>query len=170
MLSLEKDPRFCPYCGNKIEKAEDNSKESYYCNHCKRIIYRNPVPVVVITIFNKNHEVLLVRRKEEPGKGMWALPSGFLEIDEEPSDAAKRELLEETGITADELKLLNVFHQKSERYKSVTVIVYMGFSDKNPEAGDDAEDARFFPPSSLPEIPFESHLRAIKCALRSIKI
>ena len=165
MISFEREVQFCPYCGHKISKIEENGRVHYYCSYCKLFIYKNPVPVVVVVVFNDAGEVLLIKRKEEPGKGKWALPSGFVEINEDPYEAASRELYEETGIVIEKLTLINVYHQKSRRYESVIVISYMGFSSQEPQPGDDAEEAKFFAINELPEIPFESHIKAIKEAL-----
>ncbi|MDI6851854.1 MAG: NUDIX domain-containing protein [bacterium] len=165
MISFEREVQFCPYCGHKITKSRENGRERYYCAHCKLFIYKNPVPVVVVVVFNDVGEVLLVKRKEEPEKGKWALPSGFVEINEAPYETASRELYEETGIMIEKLTLINVYQQKSKRYESVIVISYLGFSSEVPQPGDDAEDAKFFAINELPEIPFESHTKAIKEAL-----
>ncbi|HOK23570.1 MAG TPA: NUDIX hydrolase [Candidatus Hydrothermia bacterium] len=165
MLSLEKEAIYCPYCGQRVKKIADDRGERFYCPVCGSTIYKNPVPVVVIVVFNSKGEILLIKRKVEPEKGEWALPSGFIELSEEPAYAAKRELLEETGIELDDPILINVYHQRSKRYESIVVIVYMGFSDSTPKPGDDAEDAGFFSLKTLPKIPFESHTRAIREAV-----
>jgi ADP-ribose pyrophosphatase YjhB (NUDIX family) len=168
MISFEREVKFCPYCGHQIEKKEENGRLRYYCSNCNLFLYKNPVPVVVIVVFNDVGEVLLIKRKEEPQKGKWALPSGFIEIGEEPEEAALRELYEETGLKVEKFTLINVYEQKSKRYESVLVIAYLGFSSEEPKPGDDAEEAKFFPTGKLPEIPFESHLKALKDSLNFI--
>jgi len=62
------------------------------------------VDVVVFTIENDELKVLLIQRDHEPFEGQWAIPGGFIEIDERLSDAAKRELKEETGVSANFLE------------------------------------------------------------------
>lgn len=160
---------YCPYCGTKVEMHKIESKIRKFCPNCQTYIYENPVPVVAIVIFNDKNELLLIKRKEEPAKGEWALPSGFIELNEQPQDAAKRELFEETRINARELKLIDVFEQKSKKYKSVLVLAYIGFTKDQPVAGDDAEEAKFFATKNLPQIPFESHIRAIRKSLELLK-
>ena len=70
------------------------------CYHCGRDSYRSP-SVVVDAVATRNtlsgKEVLLIRRGHEPCKDMLAFPGGFVEYGEDPEDAVKRELLEETG-------------------------------------------------------------------------
>ncbi|MEO0266275.1 MAG: NUDIX hydrolase [candidate division WOR-3 bacterium] len=167
MLSLERSPKYCPYCGQTLILKKENAITRPFCENCNLFIYRNPVPVVAIVVFNKNSEVLLIKRKVEPAKGEWALPSGFIELHEEPDTAARRELAEETGLKIENLKLINAFHQDSKRYESVLVLAYLGFSDANPIPGDDAEEAKFFPTSfALENVAFVSHKNAIIKALK----
>lgn len=67
------------------------------------------VDAVVFTILNKELKILLVKRKYEPFKGKFAIPGGFVKLNEELEDAAKRELKEETGVKDVFLKQLNAF-------------------------------------------------------------
>ncbi|MGB9823916.1 MAG: NUDIX domain-containing protein [Candidatus Hydrothermia bacterium] len=162
MLSFTIKPKFCPYCGNPLIEKTENGNPRLFCQKCQVFIYRNPVPVVATVISNEKGEILLIKRKVEPAKGKWALPSGFVELNEEPEESAKRELEEETGITVPNLILLNVFHQESKRYESVLVISYFGESNATPAPGDDAEEARFFKyEEALSLIAFDSHKRAV---------
>jgi 8-oxo-dGTP diphosphatase len=59
---------------------------------------RNPVLAVAAVIWNDRREVLLIRRTKEPRKGQWSLPGGKVEFGESLEDAARREVLEETGL------------------------------------------------------------------------
>ena len=71
------------------------------CYHCGRDSYRSPsvvVDAVATRDTERGMEVLLIRRGHEPCKGMLAFPGGFVEYGEDPEDAVKRELLEETGV------------------------------------------------------------------------
>lgn len=111
--------------------------------------------------FNHDHlEVLLIRRKNNPFKGKWALPGGYVEIEELPEPAAKRELLEETGISNIPLRKVDVFGEpgRDPRGRTIT-IVYLGIIPSGfggqAKAGDDAEGAQWFALDKLPELAFD---------------
>ena len=79
-----------------------------------RYVYDWPRPMVtvdaaVFAFFGHRARLLLVRRGKEPFKGKWALPGGFIEIDEELEDAVARELAEETGLTGIRLEQMHTF-------------------------------------------------------------
>lgn len=112
------------------------------------------VDAVVFSKDTNRVEVLLIKRKNEPWKGMWAIPGGFLEVDETCEQGAMRELEEETGLTGVKLKQLHVFDapDRDPRERIITVAHY-GFADKNKQqatGGDDAIDAQWFDINDLP--------------------
>ena len=104
-------------------------------------------------------EILLVRRGREPFAGKWALPGGFVEIDEETEAAARRELREETGLDATALFELGTFARvgRDPRGRVVSVAFLAPFSPeaRGEEAGDDAAEAGWFPLFSPPELAFD---------------
>jgi len=126
-------------------------------------IYDWPRPMVtvdalVFAVCGGRKSVLLIRRGNEPYKGLWAIPGGFLEMDEELEDAAKRELFEETGIEDVELRQMHTFGTlgRDPRGRQITV-VFTGTVDKEiePAAGDDAAEAEWFDVENLPELAFD---------------
>lgn len=96
-------PEFCLYCGNPLARQVLGGAERYVCTAetCGHIEWGNPTPVVaaVITSLDRS-QVLLVRNVGWPQK-VFALVTGFLERDEQPSDAVAREVLEETQLHTD---------------------------------------------------------------------
>jgi len=114
------------------------------------------VDVVVFTIENDDLKVLLIQRDQEPFAGKWAIPGGFIEIDERLSDAAKRELKEETGVSVAYLEQLYTFGNpdRDPRERIITVAYYALIpSDQlSLAAGDDARDAQLFGMNDLPEL------------------
>ncbi|MFW5754275.1 MAG: NUDIX domain-containing protein [Marinilabiliaceae bacterium] len=131
--------------------------EEKYC-------YDYPRPAVtadVVALAGRDPEtlsVLLIRRNMPPFKGMWALPGGFVNIDEELEDAAARELEEETGLNRVDIKQIGAFGKvgRDPRHRTVTI----AFLATPPyetvvKGGDDARDAGWFPVSDLPDLAFD---------------
>jgi 8-oxo-dGTP diphosphatase len=117
--------------------------------------------------------ILLIRRGHEPYRNMWALPGGFLEMDEELEECALRELKEETGLTGVVLNQLFTVGTpgRDPRGRTITVLYY-GFayyrSDKL-KAGDDASDIYWFLVNKLPPMAFD-HTEVIRRAVKELKL
>jgi 8-oxo-dGTP diphosphatase len=114
------------------------------------------VDAVVFTVRDGALHVLLIERAREPFKGAWALPGGFVDIDERLEDAVARELREETGLDGVELEQLHTFGDpgRDPRERIITV-AYFGTvpSDATePRAASDAAAARWFPVERLPAL------------------
>jgi len=104
-------------------------------------------------------KVLLIERALEPFKGKWALPGGFVRVDETLDNAARRELIEETGLQDVFLEQLYTFGTPSrdprERVVSVAHYALIKLSDQKAKAATDAVDAEWFPASKLPVLAFD---------------
>ena len=105
-------------------------------------------------------EVLLVRRGNEPYKGCWALPGGFMEMDETIEHCAVRELQEETGIVVSEdmIRLIGVYSApgRDPRGRTVTAAYRIDVADNIvATAGDDAAEVRWWPLEELPPLAFD---------------
>jgi ADP-ribose pyrophosphatase YjhB (NUDIX family) len=121
---------------------------------------------VAIFVKNKDNQILLIKRGVEPGKGKWALPSGFIESDESPEETALRELYEETGISGRIKRLIGVYSEPTETYGRVLLIAYEAeFVGGHPKPGSDTVEVGFFSKEEMPGIPFASHNAIIKDAL-----
>lgn len=107
----------------------------------------------------KNIEILLIRRKNDPFKGYWALPGGFLEIEETPEEGAKRELLEETGLKVPVLKEVGTFGDvhRDPRGRTITIAFYTFITQEaiKPVALSDAGETKWFSIRDLPEMAFD---------------
>ena len=123
-----------------------------YCPKCNFVDYKNPLPVA-LAVAVKGKKVLLIKRGVPPVKGMWASPSGFIEIGETPEEACLRELKEETGIPGEIVKLIVVLRiEDKEIYGDMLIIAYLvKVKDGELTPGDEVEDARFFDIAELPE-------------------
>lgn len=153
----------------------EDLREEYRCIEAVRAAWsRSPYPPIFVTVDSvvaHSGHVLLIRRKDRPGQGLWALPGGFVEPDEWLRDAAIRELREETMIdmpTADLLAGLRASRafdhpERSLRERTITNGFHFDFpTGVLPEVrgGDDAASAQWIPMSDIPALRtamFEDH-------------
>ena len=129
------------------------------------------VDAVVFFKSKASHKVLLIKRKNDPFKGQWALPGGFLEDDETLEQGAQRELEEETGIKIDNLKQVGIFANpgRDPRGRVISIAFTKVInSEVSVKANDDATDAKWFDINTLPEIAFD-HLEIIDMALKLLQ-
>lgn len=137
-------------------------------------VYTHPRPMVtvdavVFTERQNRRELLLIERKHAPFAGTWALPGGFVDIDEPLENAATRELAEETGLTGVPLEQFGVFGDpgRDPRGRSIS-IAYAGLVDwrkHTPRASDDAAAVGWFALEDLPPLAFDHH-RIVECAIQ----
>jgi 8-oxo-dGTP diphosphatase len=121
---------------------------------------------VVLVTRDERPRVLLIRRGKDPFKGRWALPGGFVDENERLIDAAKRELVEETGIELDELEQLYTAGDPGRDPRGWTVsVVFLGRVTDPPAAtaADDATEVGWFPLHQPPEMAFD-HAAILKRA------
>lgn len=116
--------------------------------------------------------ILLIERKEGVFVGQWALPGGFVQIDETLDDAAARELAEETGVSDVYLEQLYTFGaiDRDPRARTITVAYYalLPSLKHDPVADTDAARAQWFSIDELPELAFD-HDEILECALDRLK-
>ena len=118
----------------------------------------------------KGNKILLIKRKNEPFKGNWALPGGYVEYGEKVEDAVVREVLEETGMKAKISDLLGVYSDpnRDPRGHTITVVYLLETQGGELRSGDDASDAKFFDLDKLPELSFD-HDVILKDIIRRIR-
>jgi 8-oxo-dGTP diphosphatase len=123
--------------------------------------------VVLFTIDDSRLKLLLISRASEPFAGQWALPGGFLEIDEDLKDGALRELREETGVSGIYLEQLRSFGRPGrdprERVISVAYYALAPCERLTVRAASDAAEASWFPVADLPALAFD-HAQIIQAA------
>lgn len=125
--------------------------------------YDYPRPAVTTDVavlrLEREPEILLIQRGQVPYKDMWALPGGFMEMEETLEEAARRELLEETGIRAGELIRFDSYDRvdRDPRGRTITQVFIMIWKEEmgTPEAGSDASALQWFGLNSLPPLAFD---------------
>ena len=142
-----------------------------------KYVYEWPRPMVtadaaVLAFFDDKPKLLLIQRKREPFKDRWALPGGFVEIEEDLPEAVARELAEETGLTGVPLEQLRTFGKpgRDPRGRTITV-AYFGIAQDNwdqIQAADDAANAEWFDIEHLPAMAFD-HDEIARCAIERLK-
>lgn len=127
-------------------------------------------------VFSKSSgtlQILLVQRKNDPGKGMWAFPGGFVEDDEELEAAAIRELQEETGLVLESMEQIQAFGKvgRDPRFRTISVNFY-AFADADAQhvaGSDDAADARWVNVKDIHEMAFD-HKEVLDFCLEKLGI
>jgi 8-oxo-dGTP diphosphatase len=125
--------------------------------------YEYPRPAVTVDalIIAKEDDrcrVLLIQRGKDPFKEMWALPGGFVDMDEDLDDAISREVMEETGLKLNNFNQLSAFGKpnRDPRHRTITIAFYTYLENMLPVKGmDDAINAQWFLIDKLPLLAFD---------------
>ncbi len=135
--------------------------------------YPHPAVTVDMLILDKSGsspKILLIERRNDPFAGCWAMPGGFVDENEDISDAALRELREETSLTDVALHQFGAFGKPGRDPRGHTItIAYWGIAD-NPQqasAADDAKNLKWYEINNLPPLAFD-HLEIIQAGLKKI--
>jgi 8-oxo-dGTP diphosphatase len=129
----------------------------------KKYTYDYPRPMVtvdvVIVTMEDRPRVLLIRRKHDPFAGAWAIPGGFVDMDESLEDAARRELFEETSIRTGALEQLHTFGDPGRdprgRVISVVYLAQVAPNSLQPQAADDAAEVAWHSLQRPPKLAFD---------------
>jgi ADP-ribose pyrophosphatase YjhB (NUDIX family) len=115
--------KFCSRCGSALVfgAIPGEDRDRLACQACGHIVYVNPRLVVTTFPITEAGEIVLIRRGIEPGKGLWAQPGGFLEVDETVHEAAIRETHEETGLLIEPGAIIGLYTRLEA---SVVTIAY----------------------------------------------
>lgn len=154
---------FCSNCGEKNILGKIDGGNRYHCLHCNTIHYENPKPTSTL-ICVKENKLLLVKRAVEPGKGLWGLPGGFIELNETPDEGAIRELKEETNLDAVVNCQLGYTCHYNTMHGDILLLAFLMYVNdySKMKAGDDADDAKLFSLDNLPKLAFESHEKIVQ--------
>lgn len=140
--------------------------------------YQYPHPAVSAdcVVFSQkadgNFLVLLIQRAHDPYKGCWAFPGGFMNIDEDAATCARRELLEETGLSVNSVQQIAAYTavDRDPRERVLTIAYYAVVEQPfDVTAGDDAAQAQWFPINQLPPLAFD-HEQILRDALTRIDV
>jgi 8-oxo-dGTP diphosphatase len=162
--NMSRDPlvKFCPRCGTATIDRDTFGKVRAVCPQCGWIHFADP-KVAAAVLIEEDGRVLLVRRSNEPFRGLWTLPAGFVDAHEDPAEAAARECLEETGLSVRVMRVLDVVAGREHERGADFVIVYQAeivSGDLTPS--DDADAADWFPYKDLPPLAFKATKKVLE--------
>lgn len=146
--------KFCPRCAAAVKREERFGTVRPVCPQCGWIHFQDP-KVAAAVLVEEGSRVLLVRRVNEPFRGLWTLPAGFVNGGEDPAEAAARECLEETGLIVRVARVLDVISGREHERGADFIIVYMAevvSGEMSP--ADDADAVEWFERSQLPPLAF----------------
>lgn len=157
---------YCTQCGGRLHYRQAGECERLVCDECGRIMYENPI-VGVAAILCKNGEILLGRRAATASfSGLWCIPCGYVEYDEDIRDAVKREFLEETGLSIEPGKVyavLSNFHNPAVHTVGVWFEAQAVGGLLCP--GDDLDQVAYFTLDALPQLAFPTDKQVLSMLL-----
>lgn len=155
------DYNFCIRCGHPLEWRQAVGAMRPVCTQCGRVHFIDPKVAVALVVSDEQGRLLLVQRANDPQRGKWSFPAGFMDAGEDPARAAEREGLEETGLAYEVTGLLDVYAKGHDTEGADLLLVYLARPAPSTHGGslvpgDDAAQAAYFPPDELPELAFLS--------------
>lgn len=124
------------------------------CPKCGWIHFVDPKVAAAVLVL-RDKSVLLVRRVNEPFRGLWTLPAGFVNGGEDPAEAAERECLEETGLSVRTMRVYDIVPGREHIRGADFVIVYLAeILGGEMKADDDADAVEWFDKNNLPPLAF----------------
>lgn len=148
---------FCQRCGAPLASRVVDHRPRPACDQCGFVLFEDP-KVAVAAILIVPGGIVLCQRAIEPGIGKWSFPAGFVDRGEELSAALRREILEETGLSAEVNRLIGVY---SSAGNPVVLVVYEARGDGELRGSAEALAVRSFDPAMLPELAFEHDARIL---------
>jgi ADP-ribose pyrophosphatase YjhB (NUDIX family) len=159
---------FCVNCGAPLVAKVIEGREVEACPNDSFILWHDP-KVATAVVVEMDGGIVLGRRAIEPGYGLWCLPGGFVNDDEDPAVAAARECMEEIGVPVEMTGLIGVYHIAKTAAPSMIGIAYQGriVDGARPIAGLEMLEVEVFPLNSIPAMAFPSHQSVLAEYLKS---
>ncbi|MHB8587886.1 MAG: NUDIX domain-containing protein [Candidatus Dormibacteraceae bacterium] len=159
---------FCVNCGAALGPRVIEGREVEACPNDSFVLWHDP-KVSTAVVVEAEGGIVLGRRAIEPGYGLWCLPGGFVNDDEDPAAAAARECLEEISAPVELTGLIGVYHIPKADAPSMVAIAYRArlVDGARPSAGAEMLEVGLFPSDALPPLAFPSHRTVVAEYLRS---
>lgn len=144
---------YCQVCGSMTSPRYVDGRTREVCTACGEISYAQWKVSAGVRVVN-NGKILLVKRGHEPYQGKWHMPAGYVEIDEEPAQAAVREAREETGLTVQVDRLVDCYLDTEDPRGNVIILLYDAIVlDGTLTPSDETEAVDFFSPEEAVKLP-----------------
>jgi ADP-ribose pyrophosphatase YjhB (NUDIX family) len=157
--------KFCMRCGHAMELRDESGRTRPVCPQCGWVHYFAPQVAAVAILTRGGDQFLLVQRGEDPGKNLWGLPGGFVELGETVDSTLQREILEETGYASEVGALVGVWSYFNEfkQISGVALIYEMRVAGGELRLGSDSVAAEWVTYERALEFPlaFDSHRAAL---------
>jgi ADP-ribose pyrophosphatase YjhB (NUDIX family) len=158
---LSEEIHFCPRCASPLTEEVKFGRARPVCPQCGWIYFADPKVAAAVLVV-RSGEVLLVRRANDPARGLWTLPAGFVDAGEDPAEAAVRECLEETGLEVGITGLVDVlFGLEHPRGAHIIIFYRAEVLSGALQPGDDVDRVDFFPAQELPPLAFSTTRRIL---------
>ena len=153
---------YCVNCGSVLVPRMVEGREVEGCPNDDFVLWHDP-KVTTAVVIEMEGGILLGRRAIEPGRGLWCLPGGFVNDDEDPWAAAARECFEEISATVEMTRLIGVYHIAKRTAPSMIGIAYQAMlaDGHRPSPGPEMLEVGVFALDSLPPLAFPSHRQVI---------
>lgn len=159
---------YCPKCGGKLEYKPQKEKLRLTCVKCMYVFYENPIVGVAAIVLDEENRVLLGRRATSY-RGLWCIPCGYVEYDEDIYDAVVREFKEETNL---DIVIESVFTVQSNFHNPETHTVGVWFFTRvvggELKASDDLDQLAFFALDELPPLAFPGDQKVLNLLAEKI--
>lgn len=159
------DFKYCPKCKGGLKRIADNLS---VCQNCGFHFYENPAPANSVIIENEKGEILLVKRKLDPQKGMYDLPGGFVDVGENLEESINREIEEEIGVKVENFEYIgsgiDEYLYKGHKFPILGLSFRAKVKSGKLKPGDDVSSIEFFPKNKIPfeKIAFESIKKVLR--------
>lgn len=144
---------YCQVCGSSVTQKIVDGRMREVCGSCGTVFYAQWKVSAGVRVV-KEGSLLLVQRGIDPWRGKWHMPAGYVEVDEEPYQAAERETLEETGLNVRAGKLVDCYTNSDDPRGRVIVLIYEAeIIGGELSTSAETQSVKFFLPEELSALP-----------------
>ena len=141
---------YCFQCGHALQPSFIDDHEREVCPACNWVYYAQ-LKVGAAMLIERDNQLLLLQRSHEPWKGSWMLPAGYVEVDENPQDAAHREVFEETGLIIESSEFSHVYYFSDDSRGNGIAFVYKANNISGElKLNEESNAARYFVWNEIP--------------------